>query len=226
MVALLRPGGWGIGAAAGVYAPAVCVKLSPPLTARLAFPGPAFQENLSRCWRVVYFRMLFVGYFEGIDSQRGIDWRCADSLALREFLGVPLGEATAGHSTLTVTRQRLPQEVHNSVFEFVLKLASDKKLLDPKTIAVDSTLLKADAAMKSIVRRDTGTGYKEYVKRLAAEADVAIEDDGAAAVRQEAEGEDLLERGLGVEHRLRGRDHADEGRPHALGVQGGACGGS
>src|SRR5215210_6118657 len=101
----------------------------------------------------VYFRMLFVGYFEGIDSQRGIDWRCADSLALREFLGVPLGEKTPDHSTLTVTRQRLPQEVHDAVFEFVLKLAQDQKLLDPKTIAVDSTLLEADAAMKSIVRR-------------------------------------------------------------------------
>jgi transposase len=127
----------------------------------------------------VYFRMLFVGYFEGIDSQRGIDWRCADSLALREFLGVPLGEATPDHSTLTVTRQRLPQEVHDSVFEFVLKIAADKKLLDPKTIGVDSTLLEADAAMKSIVRRDTGAGYKEYVKKLASEAGVEIEDDAA-----------------------------------------------
>jgi len=127
----------------------------------------------------VYFRMLFVGYFEGIDSQRGLDWRCADSLALREFLGVPLGEKTPGHSTLSVTRTRLPQEVHDAVFEFVLKLASDKKLLDPKTIAVDSTLLEADAAMKSIVRRDTGDGYKEYVKKLAEEAGVEIEDDDA-----------------------------------------------
>jgi len=108
----------------------------------------------------VYFRMLFVGYFEGIDRQRGLDWRCADSLALREFLGVPLGEATPDHATLSVTRARLPQEVHDAVFEFVLKLAQDKKLLDPKTIGVDSTLLEADAAMKSIVRRDTGAGYK------------------------------------------------------------------
>ena len=127
----------------------------------------------------VYFRMLFVGYFEGIDSQRGLDWRCADSLALREFLGIPLGEATPDHSTLSVTRSRLPQEVHDSVFEFVLKLASDKKLLDPKTIAVDSTLLEADAAMKSIVRRDTGDGYKEYVKKLAEEAGVETLDDAA-----------------------------------------------
>jgi transposase len=127
----------------------------------------------------VYFRMLFVGYFEGIDSQRGIDWRCADSLALREFLGIPLGEATPDHSTLSVTRKRLPQEVHDAVFEFVLKLAQDKKLLDPKTIGVDSTLLEADAAMKSIVRRDTGEGYKEYVKKLAQEAGEDAGDDKA-----------------------------------------------
>ena len=127
----------------------------------------------------VYFRMLFVGYFEGIDSQRGLDWRCADSLALREFLGVPLGEATPDHSTLSVTRARLPQEVHDQVFEFVLKLAQDKRLLDPKTIGVDSTTLEADAAMKSIVRRDTGDGYKEYVRKLAEDAGEDVPDDGA-----------------------------------------------
>jgi transposase len=127
----------------------------------------------------VYFRMLFVGYFEGIESQRGLDWRCADSLALREFLGVPLGEATPDHSTLSVTRARLPQEVHDMVFEFVLKLAKDKRLLDPKTIGVDSTTLEADAAMKSIVRRDTGEGYKEYIKKLAEEAGEDVADDGA-----------------------------------------------
>jgi transposase len=127
----------------------------------------------------VFFRMLFVGYFEGIDSQRGIDWRCADSLALREFLGVPLGEKTPDHSTLSQTRSRLPQEVHDSVFEFVLKLASDRKLLDPKTIGVDSTTLEANAAMKSIVRRETGEGYKEYVRKLAEEAGEDVPDDAA-----------------------------------------------
>jgi len=127
----------------------------------------------------VYFRMLFVGYFEGIDSQRGLDWRCADSLALREFLGVPLGEATPDHSTLSVTRARLPQEVHDAVFEFVLKLASDQKLLDPKTIGVDATTLEADAAMKSIVRRDTGDGYQAYVRKLAEDAGADVDDDGA-----------------------------------------------
>jgi transposase len=114
----------------------------------------------------VYFRMLLVGYFEGIDSQRGIAWRCADSLSLRQFLGIPLGESTPDHSTLTNTRNRLPQEVFDEVFQFVLKIAMEKKLLAGKTVGVDSTTLEANAAMKSIVRRDTGEDWKQYVTRL------------------------------------------------------------
>lgn len=114
----------------------------------------------------VYFRMLLVGYFEGLDSQRGIAWRCADSLSLRQFLGIPLDEATPDHSTLTNTRNRLPQEVFQEVFQFVLRIAAGKKLLAGKTVGVDSTLLEADAAMKSIVRRDTGEDWKQYVTRL------------------------------------------------------------
>jgi transposase len=124
----------------------------------------------------VYFRMLLVGYFEGIDSQRGIAWRCADSLALREFLGIPLGEQTPDHSTLTNTRKRLPVEVFGEVFQFVLKLAKEKKLLSAKTVAVDSTTLEANAAMKTIVRRDTGENWKEYVARLMLEEGVVEAD--------------------------------------------------
>ncbi|WP_145285980.1 transposase [Pirellulimonas nuda] len=97
----------------------------------------------------VYFRMLMVGYFEGIGSQRGIAWRCADSLSLREFLGVPLTEATPDHSTLSRVRDRLPLEVHQEVFRLVLQLAAQQGLLKGKTVAVDSTTLEADAAMKS-----------------------------------------------------------------------------
>ncbi len=114
----------------------------------------------------VYFRMLLVGYFEDIDSQRGIAWRCADSLSLRQFLGVRLEEPTPDHSTLTNTRNRLPHEVFDEVFQFVLRIAVDKKLLSGKTVGVDSTTLEANAAMKSIVRRDTGEDWKEYVSRL------------------------------------------------------------
>jgi transposase len=114
----------------------------------------------------VYFRMLLVGYFEGIGSQRGIAWRCGDSLSLREFLGVPLSEDTPDHSSLTRVRDRLPLEVHAAVFRLVLQLAAEKGLLKGKTVAVDSTNLEANAAMKSIVRRDTGEDWNDYLRRL------------------------------------------------------------
>ena len=125
----------------------------------------------------VYFRMLLVGYFEGIDSQRGIAWRCADSFALRQFLGIPLDEATPDHSTLTNTRKRLPPEVFDEVFQFVLAIADQKKLLDVKTVGVDSTTLEANAAMKSIVRRDTGEDWREYVRRLMREEGLLDADE-------------------------------------------------
>jgi len=116
-----------------------------------------------------YFRMLFVGYFEGLASQRGIAWRCSDSLSLRDFLGVPLRESTPDHSSLTKIRERLPLTVHEHVFTFVLKVAQEKKLLRGKTVAVDATTLEANAAMRSIVRKDSGEDWKEYLKRLMAE---------------------------------------------------------
>lgn len=114
----------------------------------------------------VYFRMLLVGYFEGIGSQRGIAWRCSDSLSLRQFLGIPLTEETPDHSSLTRVRDRLPLEVHAAIFQLVLQLVADKGLLKGKTVAVDSTTLEANAAMKSIVRRDTGEDWNEYLRRL------------------------------------------------------------
>jgi transposase len=116
----------------------------------------------------VYFRMLFVGYFEALDSQRAIAWRCADSLSLRAFLGVPWNESTPDHSSLTKIRQRLPLDVHERVFIQVLAIAHAKKLLRGKTVAVDSTTLEANAALKGIVRKDTGEDWKEYLKRLMA----------------------------------------------------------
>jgi IS5 family transposase len=114
--------------------------------------------------------MLLVGYFEGIDSQRGIAWRCSDSLALREFLGMKSRQVSPDHSSLTVIRKRLPVEVHEAVFAKVLSIAQEKGLLKGGTVAVDSTTLEANAAMKSIVRKDTGEDWKEYVGRLAQEA--------------------------------------------------------
>jgi transposase len=125
----------------------------------------------------VYFRMLFVGYFEGIDSQRGIAWRCADSLALRAFLGTPLTEATPDHSSLTRVRQRLPGEVHEAVFVWVLRLAQERKLLTGAAVGVDATTLEANAAMKAIVRKDTGEDYRAYLRRLAQEAGIEARTD-------------------------------------------------
>ena len=124
-----------------------------------------------------YFRMLLVGYFEGIGSQRGIAWRCADSLSLREVLGVPLGQDSPDHSSLSVIRLRLPVEVHQQVFTWILRLADEKKLLKGKTVGVDSTTLEADAAMKSIIRKDTGEDWKEYLTRLMREAGLIDDDD-------------------------------------------------
>lgn len=119
-----------------------------------------------------YFRMLMVGYFEGIGSQRGIAWRCSDSLSIRDFLGIPLNQESPDHSSLTVIRERLPLDVHFQVFAWILKLAHDRKLLRGKTVAVDSTTLEANAAMKSIIRRDTGEDWKQYVTRLMQEKGV------------------------------------------------------
>lgn len=132
----------------------------------------------------VYFRMLLVGYHEGLDSQRGIAWRCADSLSLRQFLGIPVHENTPTHATMTNTRQRLPQEVFYEVFQFLLSIAVEKKLLSGKTVGVDSTMLEADAAMKSIVRRDTGEDWKQYVMRL-------MHEEGVIEAAQQPTDEEL-----------------------------------
>jgi transposase len=128
-----------------------------------------------------YFRMLMVGYFEGIGSQRGIAWRCADSLSLRVYLGVGPTEKTPDHSSMTRVRDRLPLKVHQSVFRFILQLASEKGLLKGKTVAVDATTLEANAAMKSIVRRDSGEDWQEYIKRLMLEAGEIEETDDPTA---------------------------------------------
>lgn len=122
----------------------------------------------------VFFRMIFIGYFEGIDSQRGIAWRCDDSRSLRRFLGYAPHQQTPDHSSLSRIKGRLPREIFDAVFAIVLELVNDHKLLDGKTVGVDATTLEADAAMKSIVRKDTGEDWEEYLLRLAAEDGVEI----------------------------------------------------
>ena len=104
--------------------------------------------------------MLLIGYFEGLDSQRGIAWRCADSLALRTFLGIAITEETPVHVSMTMIRKRLPESVYDKVFVFVLGMLEEKGLLRGKAVAIDATTLEANAAMKSIVRKDSGEDWK------------------------------------------------------------------
>jgi transposase len=115
----------------------------------------------------VYFRSLLIGYFEGLDSERGIAWRAADSLSLRKFLGYALDEATPDHSTLSRTRRLYWLETHKAVFRWVLKILSEEGLISGRTVSIDATTLEANAALKSIVRRDNGQSYHEYLKELA-----------------------------------------------------------
>lgn len=116
---------------------------------------------------VVYFKALFIGYFEGIDSERGIAWRVADSMALRSFLGYALTEGTPDHSSLSRTRRLLSVETHRRVFQWVVEVLAREGLLRGKTLGVDATTLEANAALRSIVRRDTGESYEGFLTRLA-----------------------------------------------------------
>ena len=118
----------------------------------------------------VYFRMHLIGYFEGIESERGIEWRCADSMSLREFLGLELTERVPDHSTLSRMRMRLPLEVHQQAFVLILGIVERKGLLRGRVSGVDSTFLRADASMKTIVRRDTKESYPQFIQRLAEES--------------------------------------------------------
>src|SRR5580658_10452010 len=114
----------------------------------------------------VYFRSLLIGYFEGLESERGIAWRTADSLSLRKFLGYALDEATPDHSTISRTRRLYWLETHKAVFRWVLKILSEEGLISGRTISIDATTLEANAGLKSIVRRDNGQSYNEYLKDL------------------------------------------------------------
>jgi transposase len=120
----------------------------------------------------IYFRLLLVGYFEGIDSERGIAWRAADSLGLRKFLRISLDEQTPDHSTISRTRRLIDVETHRKVFFWILEVLRDQGLLKGKTVGVDATTLEANAAMRSIVRRDTGESYEEFLKGLAKESGI------------------------------------------------------
>jgi len=121
----------------------------------------------------VYFRLLLVGYFEGIDSERGISWRTGDSLSIRGFVGIPLNEGAPDHTTISRTRRLIDVETHRQVFGWILELLADAGLVKGKRIGIDATTLEANAALRSIVRRDNGETYEEFLKGLARESGIA-----------------------------------------------------
>jgi transposase len=129
----------------------------------------------------VYFKMLMVGYFEKLGSERGIAARCEDSLAVRRFLRYDLTEATPDHSSLSVIRKRLPREVYEEVFAFSLRALRKGGLLTGERLGIDSTTMEADASMEKLVRREDGMSYADYVAGLAAAEGVDPEDRGAVA---------------------------------------------
>ena len=119
-----------------------------------------------------YFRMHLVGYFEGIDSERGLEWRCSDSLSLRAFLRLGSRDRVPDHSWLSRSRTRLPHEVHAAVFDWVLVLIAEAGLIKGERIGLDASTMEANAALRNIVRRDNGEGYREMLERLAGESGV------------------------------------------------------
>ena len=127
----------------------------------------------------MYFRLMLIGFFEGIDSERGICWRVADSLCLRQFLQIGLDEPTPDHVTISRTRRLMDEATHQEVFGWVLRHVAQAGLLKGKTIGIDATTLEANAAMKSIVRRDTQEGYTDYLKRLAEAEGLEATDEAA-----------------------------------------------
>jgi transposase len=114
-----------------------------------------------------YFRLLPIGYFEGLDAERAIAWRAADSFALREFLGLMLPEAPPDHSTISRTRRLIDVETHEAVFTWMLQRLADAGLVKGKTVGIDATTLEANAALRSIVRRDTAESYQDFLTKLA-----------------------------------------------------------
>jgi transposase len=136
---------------------------------RRYYKGPLGRPSITPG---VYFRSLLLGYFEGIDSERGIAWRLADSLSMRRFIAYALTEATPDHSSISRTRRLFAVETHTAVFRWVLKILAEEGLVEGKTVSIDATTLEANAALRSLVRRDNGQKYDEYLKDLAQAAGI------------------------------------------------------
>jgi transposase len=136
---------------------------------RRYYKGPLGRPSITPG---VYFRSLLLGYFEGIDSERGIAWRLADSLSMRRFVDYALTEATPDHSSISRTRRLFAVETHTAVFRWVLKILAEEGLVEEKTVSIDATTLEANAALRSLVRRDNGQKYDDYLKDLAKAAGI------------------------------------------------------
>src|SRR2546428_10692059 len=169
-----------------------------------------------------YFRLLVLGYFEGLDSERGIAWRAADSLAIRSFVGLGLDAAAPDHSTISRTRRLIDVETHRAVFTWVQERLAAAGLLKGRTVAIDATTLEANAAIRSIVRRDNRRelpGISDAARGRVGHQDADARSAGApGSAAQEAD----VEQGLGEPLGPRREDHQDEGRPHAPRAQTGA----
>ena len=166
-----------------------------------------------------YFRLLLVGYFEGLDSERGMAWRAADSLGVRSFLGLGLEERAPEHSTISRTRRLIDLETHRDVFTWIQERLAQTGLLSGKTIAIDATTLEANAAMRSIVRRDTGETYQEFLKRLAKASGIRTPSRQALARLDSAAQEERLERGMEESGGSGREDRQNEGWSYPSGPQ-------
>ena len=173
----------------------------------------------------IYFRSLLIGYFEGIDSERGVAWRLGDSLSLRRFLAIELDEQAPDHSTISRTRRLIDLETHRAVFTWALQLLAREGLLSGGTIGVDATTLEANAAMRSLVRCDSGEGYEEYLRRLALESGIETPTREQLAKIDKKRKNKASNKDWKHPARSRRQGHEDERRPYALGAQGRARGG-
>jgi len=169
--------------------------------------------------------MHMVGYFEGIASERGIAWRCSDSYSLRDFLRLENREEVPDHSWLSKTRGRLPHEVHESVFGWVLKLVAEQGLVKGKRIGVDASTMEANAALRTIVRRDDGRTYREMLTQMAKESGIETPTaDESGSARPRPQGQEVVERRVDQQDRSRGQDRQAKGRSHPSRLQARACG--
>jgi len=173
----------------------------------------------------IYFRLLMAGYFEGIDSGRGIAWCASDSLSIRSFVRIGLDESVSDHSTISRTRRLVDVETHQAVFQWVLQVLAEKKPLKGTAIGVDATTLEANAALRPIVRFDTGERYEEFLTQLAKESGLETPTREQLAKLDRKRPKERPQRRLDASARPRCAHHQDEGRAHASGSQGRARGG-